>query len=277
MIPFDFEYYKPISAQTAVELFQSLQIQGKKPMYISGGTEMITQVRLNAFQPGAVIDLKAIPECNVLEWQKDQLVIGSCIKLSVISAANPFALLSEASQGVADQTARNKITLGGNLCGNIYYREAVLPLLLTNSRLIIAGSQGIKETSIQSLFFQRLSLENGEFLVQIKIDREYLSLPFVHIKKRQIGNVGYPVVTIAALKINKQIRIAFSGVCLFPFRSAEMERALNDTTIPLAGRIEQAIGKLPAPILNNTEGSAAYREFVLKQTMAKAINQLEGR
>jgi CO/xanthine dehydrogenase FAD-binding subunit len=277
MIPFDFEYYKPSSVQKAVELFQVLHIQGKKPMYFSGGTEMITWARRNFIQPRAVVDLKSISECNVIEVKKDKLIIGSCVTLSGVCAANPFPLLSHTAQGTADQTARNKITLGGNICGKIYYRESVLPLLLANSRMVIAGSQGIRETSIHDVFLQQLRLESGEFLVQIITDRGYTSLPFVHFKKRQIGNVGYPLVTVAALKKDKQIRTAYSGVCAFPFRSIEIEQALNDSTIPLAARIEQAISKLPATVLNNAEGSAAYREFVLKQTMADAVNMLQGR
>jgi CO/xanthine dehydrogenase FAD-binding subunit len=277
MIPFDFEYYKPSSVQKAVELFQLLQIQGKNPMYFSGGTEMITWARRNSIQPGAVIDLKSIPECNVIEIQKDNLIIGSCVTLSVLSAANPFPLLSETAQGAADQTARNQITLGGNICGKIYYRETVLPLLLANSRMVLAGAKGMKEVSIHDVFLQQIRLESGEFLVQIVTDRGYLSLPFVHYKKRQIGNVGYPLVTLALLKKDSQIRTAYSGVCAFPFRSIEIEQALNNTTIPLAERIEQAIGKLPAPVLTNAEGTAAYRKFVLKQTMAEAVSMLEGR
>jgi CO/xanthine dehydrogenase FAD-binding subunit len=274
MIPIDFEYYRPSSVLEAVELFRYLLTRGKNPMYFAGGTEIITWVRTNAIQPGAVVDLKSIRECNVMEFQNNNLVIGSCVTLSALSAANPFPLLSETALGTADQTARNKITLGGNICGKIYFRETVLPLLLADSRMVIVGSHGIREISIHDVFLQQLRLEKGEFLLQIITDREYLSLPFVHYKKRQIGNVGYPLVTLAALKKDNRIRTAYSGVCTFPFRSIEIDQVLNDPTLTLAERIEQAIGKLPAPVLTNTEGSADYREFVLKQTMIEAIRIL---
>ncbi|WP_442603985.1 FAD binding domain-containing protein [Paenibacillus sp. KN14-4R] len=277
MIPFDFEYYKPISMQMAVDMFQSLQKQGKKPMYYAGGTEIITWARTNSISPGAVIDLKSIPECNVMGIQRDKLILGACVTLSALSAANPFPLLSETAQGAADQTARNKITLGGNICGRIYYREAVLPLLLTNSHMVIAGIHGTRETSIHNVFSQQMRLANGEFLVQILTDRDYLSLPFVHYKKRQIGNVGYPLVTVAALKKDNQIHTAYSGACSFPFRSIEIDQALNDTSVPLAVRIERAIDNIPAPILQNTEGSASYRKFVLQQTIADTVSILERR
>lgn len=277
MIPFDFEYYKPSSIHMAVELFQSLQNQGKKPVYYAGGTEIITWARTNSIQPGAVIHLNSIPECNVMDIQKDKLVIGACVTLSALSKADQFPLLSQTAQGVADQTARNKITLGGNICGKIYYREAVLPLLLANSRMVIAGIHGIREVSIHQVFLQQLRLEKGEFLIQTSTDQHYLSLPFVHYKKRQIGNVGYPLVTVAALKHNNQIHTAYSGVCSFPFRSFEIEQVLNSSSIPLAARIELAIRKLPGPIVHNTEGSAPYRKFVLKQTMADTVHILERR
>jgi CO/xanthine dehydrogenase FAD-binding subunit len=277
MIPFDFEYYKPSSVLEAVELFRHLITQGKRPMYFSGGTEIITWARMNSIQPRAVVDLKSIPECNVIDFHKNNLVIGSCVTLSALSEINPFPLLSETSQGVADQTARNKITIGGNICGKIHYREAVLPLLLANSRMVIAGLKGMKEVSIHKVFLEQIRLESGEFLVQIMTDREYVSLPFVHFKKRQIGNVGYPLVTLSALKKDNQIRTAYSGVCAFPFRSIEIDHVLNDPTLSLEVRIKEAIGKIPAPVLTNTEGSAAYREFVLKQTMTEAVKLLEGR
>ncbi|QDS34156.1 FAD binding domain-containing protein [Brevibacillus brevis] len=275
MIPFDFDYYQPASIQKAVEWFQLLHKRGKNPMYYAGGTEIITWARTNSIHPGAVIDLKAIPECHVMEIQNDKLVIGACVSLSALSTANLFPLLSETAQGVADQTARNKITLGGNIAGKIHFREAVLPLLLANSKVIIAGIQGVKEASIHQVFTQQLRLEPDEFLVQTVTDRSYLSSPYVHYKKRQIGKIGYPLVTIAALKKNNRIHTAYSGVCSFPFRSFEIEQVFNESSIPLAVRIEQAMSKLPAPVITNAEGSAAYRKFVLKQTMADAIQTLE--
>jgi len=277
MIPFDFEYYRPDSVRQAVEWFLRLQAQGKKPIYFSGGTEVITRARRNDVRPGAVIDLKAIPECGTLQYLNDDLVIGSCVTLSALSAANPFPLLSLTAQGVADQTARNQITLGGNVCGFIHYREAVLPLLLSNCRVLLAGADGVREAFIRDVFEQKMRLKNSEFVVQFKVEREYLTLPYVHYKKRQIGNVGYPLVVLAAIKKDGRIRTAYSGVCDFPFQSDEIDRELNEANVPLTDRIERAVSRLPAPVSTNVEGSVAYREYVLKLTMADTVSLLEGR
>ena len=53
---------------------------------------------------------------------------------------------------MADHTARGKITLGGNICAQIFYREAVLPFLLADSEVIIAGPKGMKVAAINQVF-----------------------------------------------------------------------------------------------------------------------------
>jgi CO/xanthine dehydrogenase FAD-binding subunit len=276
MISLDFEYYKPSSINEAVQLFYTLKTQNKSPIYYSGGTEIITLGRLNLVSTGAVIDINDIPECNVLHLNENHLVMGAALTLTKIEKANLFPLLSKTASEVADHTSRNKITLGGNICGQIFYREAVLPLLLTNSQVVIAGPAGIKRVFIQDVFNKQLLLETGEFLVQIVTNRNDLHVPSVSIKKRRQWDTGYPLVTIAAMKTKEGIRAAFSGLCPFPFRSQQIEDDLNQTQLPLETRIDNAIHHLPTPILNDVEGSSEYRIFVFKNTLQEILTALEG-
>lgn len=274
MIAFDFEYYKPTSIIEAVNVFQQLHLQGKEPIYYAGGTEIITWARRNDLSMKAVIDIKAIPECNVLQFQNNTLVIGAVITLTHLAEANVFPLLSRAASGAADHTARNKITVGGNISGRIIYREAVLPFLVANSQVVIAGPKGIKYVSIHHVFNKTLQVEKGEFLVQIITDQSYIGLPYVVMRKTKIQKVEYPLTTIAAIKRMGRIRTAFSGVCSFPFRSLEMEEDLNDRSVPLEIRVNRAISHVPAPLLSNVEGSAEYRKFVLTNTLTDTLEKL---
>jgi CO/xanthine dehydrogenase FAD-binding subunit len=276
MISFDFEYYKPTTIPEAIRTFQYLSSEKKTPIYYGGGTEIISMARLNYLHPRAVIDIKGIPDCHVNGYQHNNLVLGAALTLTQVSVSNPFHLLSQASSGVADRTNRNKITLGGNICGRIIYREAVLPFLLADSQVVIAGQNGLRTQPINQVFNEYLRLGSGEFLVQVITDRSYLDLPFVCVKKTQLEVIDYPLVTIAALKKENKIRVAFSGVCAFPFRSVEMELILNNKNIPLQDRVEQAILHLPAPILNDLQGSDGYRRFVLKNTLIDTLEKMGG-
>lgn len=275
MLPFDFEYYKPVTLKEAVELFQTLDRQGKQPMFFSGGTELITLGRIDFSYTEAVIDIKEIREFRIMQITENQLILGSAISLTKLEEANLFPLLTKTASEVADHTARVKITLGGNICAQIFYRETVLPFLLADSQIVIAGSEGFKVAPINEIFKKQLQLKRGEVLVQLMTERKAIEAPFVSIKRRQQWETGYPLITIAALKMDGSIRMAISGLCPFPFRSNEVEDVLNNHQLEMEDRIKNAIEIMPKPILDDVEGSADFRLFVLKNVMADVMATLE--
>ncbi|WP_066308472.1 xanthine dehydrogenase family protein subunit M [Bacillus sp. FJAT-29814] len=276
MLPFDFDYYLPKNLQEAVELYRDLRQSGRQPMYISGATELITLGRIDLVFTDAVIDIKNIPECREMGLDGDYLVLGSALTLTAIEEANLFPLLTKTSSEIADHTARGKITLGGNICGQIFYREAVLPFLLADSQAVIIGPDGVKVHYIDELFQNTLQLGNGEFLVQLATEKRFVDAPFISIKRRQQWETGYPLITVAALKISGEIRIAISGLCPFPFRSNQMEAAINRDDLSVVNRVSAALTVLPEPILNDIEGSADYRLFVLQNLLNDILAELDG-
>jgi len=276
MIAFDFEYYKPNSLSEAVNIYKKLSLINKQPLYYSGGTEIITMARDNGIITGAVIDIKGIPECNVFELNNNKLVIGASVTLTQVSESKLFPLISETSRFPADHTARNKISVIGNICGNIIYKEAVLGYLVAESGVIIYGEKGKRVLPINQAFNKKLQLEKGEFLAQLIVDMSYSQLPYVCVKKTKQGKGGYPLISMAALKKNNYIQMAFSGVCGFPFRSKSMETDMNNKSIPREKRIQQAISHLPAPILGDIQGSAEYRKFVLSNILKDILVILDG-
>lgn len=274
MINFDFEYYRPDSVEEAVQAFQNLNGDGKKPMYYGGGTEIISMGRMDNISTEAVIDIKNIPECKILEFQDDYLVIGAGVTLTQIHEANLFPLLAQAGARVADHTIQDKVTLGGNLCGTIIYREAVLPLLLAESDIIIAGPQGNKIVPINQIFVEHMKLDEGEFITQIWTKKQYLSAPYIHVKRTKQDKIAYPLMTICAMNAENEIRVAFSGLCNFPFRTHEMELELNKLFLTVEQRVHNAIAAVPVPIFNDLEGSAEYRKFVLRGLLISIVSEL---
>ncbi|WP_059172109.1 xanthine dehydrogenase family protein subunit M [Bacillus sp. FJAT-27445] len=276
MLPFNFQYFKPKTAQDAVNLFQGAKYQQEAPFYFSGGTELITLGRIGLDYANAVIDLKGLPGYEEIFSHEKYLVIGAGVTLTSIEEENLFPLLSKTVSEIADRTARNKITLGGNICGKIFYREAVLPLLLADSMIGVAGAEGLAYKPLNTIFNQTIQLRDGEFVFTILIEKEYLNLPYFTQKRRKQWNTGYPLVTIAAIKKGEEIKMAFSGVCPFPFRSAEIEKAVNDNSLDPEERADRALGSLPSPILDDVEGSKEFRLYVLKNMITDAIRELEG-
>ncbi|WP_066064777.1 FAD binding domain-containing protein [Neobacillus soli] len=276
MLPFDFDYYQPETLKEAVDLYQYLEQQGKQPMFFSGGTELITLGRIDLAYTEAVIDIKGIAECKVMRVSGNHLLLGSVLTLTKIEEANLFPLLTKTASQVADHTARGKITLGGNICARIFYREAVLPFLLADSQLLIAGPEGVKGVPINKIFAGELKLDKAEFLVQTATENRLIRAPYFSIKRRQQWETGYPLITVAALKMDEEVRVAVSGLCPFPFRSKEVEASLNNKGLSVETRVERALAVLPQPILDDVEGSADYRLFVLKNLFVDVLAALDG-
>lgn len=271
MIPFDFDYYRPDTVHEASQLFAHLDSGQKDPLYFGGGTEIITFARNQSIHTKAVIDLKAIPECHAMDFSGGRLIIGACVSLTRVADSGLFPLLGKSCTGIADHTAQGKITIGGNVCGRIIYHEALLPLLLTDCTVVTASQHGLRQVPIWRIFDKQLRLSRGEFIVRFIIDKSYLQLPYIHVKRTRIAKIDYPLVSMAAINTDGRIRVAFSGLCSFPFRSPELEEDLNEEDLPYAARVRNAIANIPAPLLNNQAGTPEYRRFVLSAILMNTL------
>ncbi|MFL0268356.1 FAD binding domain-containing protein [Candidatus Clostridium radicumherbarum] len=276
MIPFDFEYYKPDNVEEAVNLYRSLHESGKKPLYYGGGTEIISMARAYNVETGAVIDIKGIPECNIHEIRENSLVIGSAVTLTQIAEFNLFPILGLTVQRIADHTIQDKITLGGNIAGTIIYHEAVLPLLISDAKVIIANSNGRKQFLLKDIFDKKIHLNNSELIVSISLDSRFLSLPYLHVKRTKNDKIDYPLITMVAQKDSNWINIAFSGLCRYPFRSAIIEDYLNDNNLPQNKRINNIINNIPADILDDLAGTSDFRKFTLQKLLIEVLEKLGG-
>jgi CO/xanthine dehydrogenase FAD-binding subunit len=279
LIPFDFEYVRPPTAAEAAQLFADAASCGKTPFYMSGGTEFISLARRGQLQADVVIDLKGIAACHTLESGGGCLRIGAAVTLNRIAEAAgeaAFPLLAAVCKGIADHTSRNKITVGANLASRLPYKEAALPLLLGDSRVVIAAAGGERVAPLHELLQRELQLQQGEFLIRIELDRQWADCPHAHLKRTQVSKLDYPLVSIAALKAAGRIRAAFSGVCPFPFRSFAVEAALNERTQPVAERVRRAVAQAPAPLVDDSLGSREYRAFVWQRALQQVVETLEG-
>lgn len=275
MIPFDFEYYKPTSVEEAIQLFNDIKSQGKKPIYYGGGTEFISMARMNNIYADAVIDVKGIPECKIHKKTNGNLIIGSAITLTEIAEVNHFPLLTYVVKRIADHTIQDKITLGGNLLGSIIYKESILPLLLSNSKILLQGNSARRTVSIMDIYDQKILLEEDELLIQVITEERFLALPFRHVKRTKHEKIDYPLLTMVAIKDKDKISIAFSGLCEYPIRSIEIEKILNKASISSKNKIKKSMEAIPGDILDDLSGSSEYRKFVLSDMLTRVFEKFE--
>lgn len=275
MISFDFEFYRPDSLDGAVSLYKELSVSGKKALYYAGGTEIVTSFRKESVTADALIDIKGIKECRQLSKEGDYLYFGSALTLNELVEKNYYPMLTEISRKVADHTVRNSLTIGGNICGRLPYREIVLAFMLAESTCLIATDIGVREVPFNEAYDKRLLLRDGEFLVAIKVKKTSVSKNYYRERKVKIGEIDYPIFHIVISEERGVLRAAFSGVTGFPIRSDELDKILSASKSH-AEISEEIIANFPYPIREDIKASKAFRTKLLKDSIKDGLDYIGG-
>lgn len=272
-MPYRFAYHRPTTIEDAVGLYEEATRRGDEPLFYGGGTEILSRARLGDIAPGAVIDLKGIPETRELSAKDGTLTLGSALTLDDLRQA-PWPLLAQAAGRVADHTTRRQITLGGNLASVLIYREVALPFLLAPATAVVAGPDGVREVRFEDVFGEGvLDLPPGSFLVALRLPLEETIDPGIVLKRTRLDWVDYPLVTVAVTAHFGQVGVALSGYTRRPFRAGSLEEALNRGAGPVAERIGRGIEDTADPI-SDLHGSSDYRRFVLGRALEDALDLL---
>jgi carbon-monoxide dehydrogenase medium subunit len=167
----DFEYEAPASIAEAVQV---LGRHNGAARPLAGGTDLIDQIRVGRHQPGVVVDIKKIPELNVLELSAAGLRLGAavpCYKVygdPKISAA--YAALADSAQIIGGIQIQSRASIGGNLCNSGPAADSTPSLIALEAIAVIAGPAGKREVAVENFCTGpgKNVLQPGEFLVELK-------------------------------------------------------------------------------------------------------------
>lgn len=276
MITHDVALFKPESVAEAAEIFAECKERKLTPRYYSGGSEVVTMARDGKLRPGALIDLKELPEAAGVTDTGGERRYGANLRLSELVDGGSWPLLGLAAGAIADRTVRNTITLGGNICGLLPYREAVLPFLLVDTVAEVGGATGVREVPLSEVFDKRIRLKEGEFLLALRVPKAATEAESFYRRRQKDSRVDYPLVTLAALSYDGTHRFAASGAFSAPLRLEEAEEAISGATGPAEERARQAVGAITTAFRGDFRGTAEYRQAMLELALAEAIEAFEG-
>ena len=116
MEPFDF-----VSPSSIEEAVKTLASSGDQARILAGGTDMLVQMRAGRRTAPLVVDIKGIPELNVLSYDAAKgLTLGAavpCYKIyqdATLAAAYPG--LIDAAAMIGGIQIQGRATIGGNIC-----------------------------------------------------------------------------------------------------------------------------------------------------------------
>ncbi len=102
----------------------------KEAKIIAGGVDLVGLMKNRVMIPGALVNLKTIPDLDYIKEEAEGLKIGVLttlkdIETSAIIKAR-YSILAQAAHSVASPHVRNMATIAGNLCQEVrcwYYRR----------------------------------------------------------------------------------------------------------------------------------------------------------
>ena len=280
----DFGY---IAAKTVLEAVALLDEKGQTARILSGGTDLIVQVREARRDVNWMIDIKSIPEVNVLDYNADTgLTLGAAVPCYQIYAVDEicdaYPGLIDATKIIGGTAIQGRAGVGGNLCNASPAADGIPPLIVLNATCVIAGPNGERELPVAQFCTApgQTALEKGEMLVSLKIptpesNSSSYYLRFIPRNEMDIAvvGVGASVTLDDAKQKIVSARIALAAVAPTPLFAEEASRLLagrevSDTAIDEAAQAAQAIAR---PI-SDMRGTAEQRTHLVGVLTRRALN-----
>lgn len=279
-----FEY---IAAKTVSEAVALLDEKGDQARILAGGTDLIVQAREGRRTLDWMIDIKSIPEVNVLDYDAETgLTLGAavpCYQVYAVDAiCDAYPGLVDATKIIGGTAIQGRAAVGGNLCNASPAADCIPPLIVLNATCVIAGPNGEREIPVEDFCTGpgQTVLGKGEILVSIKIPAPQQNsssyyLRFIPRNEMDIAVVGAgaAVVLDEAKQRIVSARIALAAVAPTPLYAAEASglligKEISDATIDEAAQAAQAIAR---PI-SDMRGTAEQRTHLVGVLTRRALN-----
>ena len=281
----NFEYQAPRSLDLALDI---LDQHGEKAGVLAGGTDLIVQMKQGVKRPVCIVDVKKIPELNVLDWKpEDGLHIGAAVPISRLLTLpvvwEKYAVLAQACSGIGSMQLRNRATLGGNICNAAPSADSAPALLCLGAKVALGSGKGLRIISLADFFLapgETVRLKQ-ELLVEILIPAPESLSAGCYLKHGTREKMDIAVAGVASfLSLStpdrkvKAVRIALGAVAPRPMRASQAEALLTKNHFDRQGieaAAEQA-AKEAEPI-SDLRGSAEYRRQMVKVLTRRTLNK----
>jgi carbon-monoxide dehydrogenase medium subunit len=166
----DFEYAAPTTLAAAVEVLSRWNGRSKP---LAGGTDLIDHVRTGRLAPDMLVDIKKIPELNILEAGPDGLRLGAAVCCTTIARhaaiRTHYAALADSAAIIGGVQIQNRASFGGNLCNAGPAADSTPSLIALSARCVIAGAAGRREVPVEQFCTApgKNVLQPGELLVEL--------------------------------------------------------------------------------------------------------------
>jgi len=281
-----FRLHRPRSLEEAGEL---LDRHGDDAAVYCGGTELLLVLKLGLAAYPHLVDLKRIPELQLLEQAGGTVRIGAAVTHRTLERSDlvreTIPALAEMERGVANLRVRNVGTLGGNLCFSDPHSDPATFLLASGAELVCR--KGSERRTIGIGEFVRgpyeTALAPGELLTEIRVPAPLPNTAIAHMKFSTHERPALTVTSLVRVEDGTlaEVRIAVGSVSTAPTRVPEAESILAGRRVDDRECVREAgevAGDAVEPFAD-ANGSVEYKRNLVRvfveRCCAEAIARLE--
>ncbi len=259
----------PTTVDEAVRALASTQGLARP---LSGGTDLLVQMRSGRIRPEVIVDLKRIPELIGICEESDRFVVGAATPGTMVyeneALTRAWPGIVEGLDLIGSEQIQGRASLAGNLCNASPAADSVPALITARATAVIAGPGGRREAPVEAIVTGpgRTSLEKGEFIVEFHIPKPKprqadAYLRFIPRTEMDIAVVGCAVnVTLDAAGLCTDARVVLGAVAPTQIVCDEAAKALIGHRLdePTLAALDAAAGRACNPITDK-RGTIEYR------------------
>lgn len=239
---------------------------------LSGGTDLLVQLRSDLIEPGMVVDIKKIAETRTISEEAGGFRIGAAVTGAELSehagVGKQFPGVVEATALIGSTQVQGRATMGGNLCNGSPAADSVPALIVSGAVATVAGPSGRRDVPVEDIMIGpgQLSIGKDEIVVSFllagpapRTSDAYLR--FIPRTEMDIAVVGAGVsVTLADNGSIQAARVALGAVAARPLLVQEAADAIIGSTLDDAAleRLDGAVRAACKPI-NDKRGTIDFR------------------
>lgn len=275
------QFHSPDTVEGAVALLAA----DPGARVLSGGTDLIVQLRSQRIAPSAIVDIKRIAGMSGIREHAGGFAIGAATPCTALKdhkaliAAWPGVV--EAANLIGSVQVRNRATMAGNLCNASPAADSVPALVAAGASCVIAGPKGQREVPVEAVTTGpgKTSLAPGEFVVEIRLparptgggDAYLRSIPRTEMDIAVVGAGAALVLDASGTCTSARIAIGAAAPTVLLVEAAGaalVGSKLDDTALE---RMAEAVRAACKPI-SDKRGTVEYRT-AMAAVLAKRVVQ----
>ena len=249
-------------------LAEALRLKAERPeaVPIAGGTDVMVGLNFDRLRPPTLLNLNEVPELRGWSRENGTLRLGAGLTYAE-AMEEPLAgllpALAEASRTVGSPQIRNRGTIGGNLGTSSPAGDALPPLLVAETDVVLASVRGERTVALQDFVVgpKRNVLADDELIVAVVLPVASGRETFMKVGPR---NAMVIAVVSLALRVGDELRAAFGSAGPVP----TLVRAGRDEVDSFPDRVAEA-----ASPIDDVRGTAAYRRHALRVLTKRALDR----